>query len=557
MSSLSRRDFLKAAGLGTTAVAAAAVLASCSSSDDSSSSSSSSSDSSSSSSSETTATSTEATNIETVDAEEAEYTEIIAGVGTNWDTPTPWRSNTANDAYCAHYVFETLAIQEEDKEYHPWCAKSWSTEDNGYSYEIELFDYITDQEGRNITASDVVWFLETSKAKALKPNFANIDTVEETGDYSFHVTLTSNQIGVIELIFFDTFIVSQEAVEASGDDFATSCCSTSPYKLTSFTASVNMVFEKTDNYWQTDESLLQPDCIPVIDKLTLAVYSEASQLGNALEAGEIDFAIELDATVATMYEGDSNYSIQEFSKANAIQAFFSGYETRPVAEDVNLRKAIAYSIDIDMIINSCYSGYATAMHDVCNEKAVGYLEKWNDEEYYGYDLDKAAECLAESNYNGESIVILASSSFKTIAEILMSGMDAIGVTSELLTGDLAWITANRLDGSLYDIFINQVGCETLANLWSIRFDPAAYSTGDGTSRHDYELAEMLYSTWTVDGYTEENIDAVHNYIKEQMYAYGLVDHHNLNVWNNNVNMIECVSNYYGRVSVSSCRFAER
>lgn len=135
-------------------------------------------------------------------------------------------------------------------------------------------------------------------------------------------------------------------------------------------------------------------------------------------------------------------------------------------------------------------------------------------------------------------------------------MEAIGVKSELLTGDMAWVTANRLDGSIYDMFINQVGCASLAAQWSIRFDPAGYSTGDGTSRHDYELAELLYSTWVQEGYTEENIDAVHNYIKEEMYAYGLVDNHVLNVWNNRINMIECVSDVYGCVRAEACRYGK-
>lgn len=475
MASLTRRDFLKVIGIGTAATTAAVALASCSKNNGDTNSEDKTTDNTSDTDKNTvgkTADDNSGTDITVNEgAEEAEYVELTIGNNGNWDTPTCWRANTFNDSYCSKLLFETLGIQNQNNEYIPWACKGWTTDDNGWSYDFELYDYTTDQEGNKITSDDLVWFTLTSKEKALKPNFANIESAEATGEYTFRIKLTSNQVGVIENYLVDSFIVSQKAVEASGDDFATSCCSTSAYTLASFTSGVEMIFEKRSDYWQTNEELIPADTMPRVDKINLIQYSEASQMGNALEAGEIDFALGLQASTAILFQGDPNYSIQEYTKANGIQVFFTGADNRPLASDKYLRQAIAYCIDTDMIINSVYQGFAGQMYDTANEKAYGYLMKWKDEEYYPYDVEKAKECLEKSNYKGESLVILCGSGFKNIAEILISCMEAIGVKSEILTGDGAWVTANRLDGSIYDMFINQVGCVSLAAQWSIRFDP--------------------------------------------------------------------------------------
>ena len=66
----------------------------------------------------------------------------VLDVGTtiSWDSMTPFRSNTANNAPYAYLAYETLAKLSEDKEYVPLVAKSWSREDDGVTFQIEIYD---------------------------------------------------------------------------------------------------------------------------------------------------------------------------------------------------------------------------------------------------------------------------------------------------------------------------------------------------------------------------------------------------------------------------------
>jgi len=170
-----------------------------------------------------------------------------------------------------------------------------------------------------------------------------------------------------------------------------------------------------------------------------------------------------------------------------------------------------------------YNGYAKPMHDAAVESVVGYLDKWNDEEYFPYDVEKAKEYLAQSSYNGEELELLCMSDSTTqrVAQMIQNYLLAINVKLKLNIVDSALFSASRFDGAQYDMIIISAGAGSLPAFWSNRFDSTAYEKGDGTARRDEVLTEMLYSTWSNSGFTEENIDAVHRYIKDHVYAYGI------------------------------------
>lgn len=495
---------------------------------------------------ETTGTESEDSTAEAPGEEVAESTtltdnEINVGYGTAIDSLSPFRSNVGNDSPILVQLYETLAVLDSDKVLQPYVAKSWVTNDGGYTYEIEIYDYVSDSAGNKITAADIVWFIEESKERALKPVFAKVESVEQTGDYTFTVTFKNNVFGAIDTLLMHTFVISQSAFEASSDEFGNSAVSTSPYVCTEFTASASVSFERRDDYWQDTELL--PECVRPLQKtVNYKMITEASQLGIALETGEIDLAINIDSSTGSQFVGNDAFEVELVDGPSGWQVFFSGADSSPVANDQALRQAICYGIDEQGLIAGLSSGYATQMYDVFATAVVGFNEKWKNEEYYTYDLDKAKELLAESDYDGQTLTILSSSSATAsrLAQLLQNYLIAMGINCEVNSVDMALYTSIRLDGTQYDMVINTVGEYSLADAWSIRFDPAAYETGDATSRHDYDLAELLYETWTVDGFVEENIDKVHEYLKESAIAYGLVDPQLFTIYSKEAGIIKAV-----------------
>lgn len=482
---------------------------------------------------------------------------LDVGTGINWDTLTPFRSNIGNNAPYAPLLYETLAKLTYEKDYVPIVAKSWSAEDDGVTFNIEIYDYVTDSAGNKITASDIVWMIEASMEAGLKPAFAKVDSVEQTGDYTLKVKMKQDMVGAFEQILTNTFVVSKAAYEASKDQFATEVVSTSQYRLTEFISGSVISFEKRDDYWQKD-NLIPTVNAANVDKISFHIITEASQAGIALETGKIDAYTILDPNTATQFEGNDKFTMKATSYINGYQMFFSGHPSRLVAEDKYLRQAIAYAVDAEGLITGVFAGYGKTMHDPIADTSFGYLDKWKSEEYYPYDVEKAKELLAKSNYNGEELELLATSSttMQRVSQMIQAYCLQIGVKVKLNLVDQALYTATRLDGSQYDMVLNHVGGDSLPDHWSIRYDGNAYKTGDATSRRDEVLNEMLYKTWTRKGFTEENIDAVHQYLKENMYAYGMVQPQNIDIWRSDIGLIETIQTGKGSVDFASSVYAK-
>ena len=266
----------------------------------------------------------------------------VLDIGTTikWDSLTPLRSQVGNNAPWAYQVYETLAVLNYDKEYKPQVAKSWSAQDDGLTFDVEIYDYVTDSAGNNITANDIVWMINLSKEAGLKPCFSKVESATATGDYTLQIKMTQDMVGAFEAILTNTFVVSQAAYEASGDEFATQIVSSAPYVITEFTPGSTMTIEKRDDYWQDVNNL--PECVrPVVEKISFHSIPEASQMGIALETGEIDMAMRVDSSTGAQFVGNDNYTVELTEGHQGWQLFFSGADTSVCAEDVNLRQAIA------------------------------------------------------------------------------------------------------------------------------------------------------------------------------------------------------------------------
>ena len=103
--------------------------------------------------------------------------------------------------------------------------------------------------------------------------------------------------------------------------------------------------------------------------------------------------------------------------------------------------------------------------------------------------------------------------------------------------------------------INTISATYLADHWSVRYDPAAYATGDATSRHDETLAELLYTAWTPDGYTEENIDAVHYYLKDNAIAYGMCNPKVFTIWRTDIGVENEVKELAGYIAPAASTYS--
>lgn len=478
----------------------------------------------------------------------APTTELVIGTSTAWETLTPVRNMGSYSILYSRLLYDTLGFRLGDGSITPVVAKEWSAQEDGLTWEIEIFDYVEDSAGNHITADDIVWMIELLSEKALKPIFNRVDTVQKTGDYTLTVKFTSDIAGTIEEILAHTFVVSRAAFEASKDEFATEVVSTSPYKVAEFVSGSSLTLEKRDDYWRKPEQI-HPTMANNLEKVTFRYISEASQQQIALETGEVDVFASIDGSLLPSFEGNNQYVIAPDEYMVGNQLFFSGHESRPVANDVNLRMAIAYAIDEQGIIDGVYDGLAGLTYDIAPDTVMGYQETWKQENYFRYDPEKAKEYLEKSNYSGEELIVLASNSTRNsrMLTMIQAYLLEVGINLKLNLVDRALYSASLTDGSAYDMVQVSSGGSDYPSFWTNRFDGTSYPKGDATGRNDETLTKMIKETSTTAGFQPENIQAIHDYINENMYGYNICQPMIADVYSADIGLAEPSPFYAGGI----------
>lgn len=420
-------------------------------------------------------------------------------------------------------IFETLFVKPtiSSKETIPVIGKSWEMIDD-YTAKIEIFDYVHDVDGNPITASDVVYSYEACKAAGVQTDTAYIDSITATGDYTLEMKLTEPSETTMLKLITHIVIVNEEAHKNNPD----STPGTAPYKLTSYTAGAEYVCEKINSYWQTDESLVAYTSKANVNKLVFEIITEAAQTTTALETGEIQMAIGADGREAARFEeggeNEDGFAVDTNAGSFSLILLFNCTEDS-TCNDINFRKACLYAIDTETMVRIVLNGAGVAAKDMASNQLSGYNPEWLEEDYYGADIGKAQEYLAQSGYNGETIKLEGSNSYSGELELMQAQLSAIGIKSEIQTFENALWQEEKVAGtgeSSWDICVDGLGGSVVTTAWRVKFNPSNFSTGLPQTGYLDETLDKLMATAHASQ-DPADIEAVHDYIAEQAYAIGL------------------------------------
>ncbi len=417
-------------------------------------------------------------------------------------------------------------------ELQPRIAKSITMVDE-VTAEIELFDYVTDSAGNKIDAHDVVFSYETA---ATSGNFSpkllgSIASIEATGDYTLRLTAANKSKGTMELIVTNIPITSQEWYEGADESERTmNPAVTGPYKIRSFTSGGTIVFEKVENFWQTDESMKADIDKQPLDVINAVVITEGSQRVIALENQEVDVSF-VDTSDIHRFLNDDGTAADGWM-VKAIQdmpqlLFFNGSENSVFKDNEELRQAIAYAIDSQAVRlgGGVPDGIGENVRTVGNSTLGGYNTQWDEEDYYDYDPEKAKELLAKAGYEpGEltlKVMTLTNSGITSAAAVVQSNLSDVGINMEINSYDQALFNTYMYDSTQWDMMIYAVPSQNglITDLWLNAFDARSFEQGTMNFVEDEHLQELLVAA--SEEFTEESIDAFHYYLKDQAYVIGL------------------------------------
>ena len=438
----------------------------------------------------------------------------------------------------------------------PMIAKS--VEQTGdMSALVTIFDYIFDSAGNQIKAEDVAWSYNTAMTEGKMRPLGDIESVTATGDYTVEFKFKKAfGPGGLDKILSECPIISK-AHEATLAQFSTKPVATGPYVLTEYVPGSSLTFERRADYWQTDPALRTLFSQANVQKIIFQVITEPAQHAIALETGTADISASVTGADVSLFDGKEGFTVFKFQDNLTQVLSFNGSEGSPFTKK-ELRQAVAYAIDTTAMCEAVSPGACAPTHTIGNSNFGNYQTKWDTENYYDFDLAKAKELLAAAGYEAGELTVrlLAQNDSRSglMAQVIQAFLADLGITVEINQVETPVFNEIKLDPTTFDMVLDAAaGGDFIFNPWQLVYDQNRNKGTTGTWFKDDQLQALLDTAASSSGFTPENLDAFHQYHKEQVYSYGLLSYFNLVVGVDGITKV--VRDTRGQIIPGACEYA--
>ena len=319
---------------------------------------------------------------ETREETEEEITEIKLGVA-SFDSINPILSKNKNVQDISKIIFEPLMTLKSDYKIENCLAKECAKQ-NETTYIIKLRDDKKWSDGEKFTAEDVRFTIDRLKDSdtIYSSNVQYVTTVEIVDNTTVRIILSQ------EVPFFEynlTFpILSSKYYSDKEFNADIVPVGTGMYKVSEVQDTALIL---TKNEYNTEANNLK------LNKITIATYSSVGELYNSFKIGNIDLISTQNSNLKE-YIGTIGYLSKEMK---GREHDFIAFNTQnQILSQVNVRKAICYSIDKSNIVSSVYGdNYYTSSFPL---DYGNWIYKEQDSSS-GYNVDQAKQILINDGWS--------------------------------------------------------------------------------------------------------------------------------------------------------------
>jgi peptide/nickel transport system substrate-binding protein len=260
-------------------------------------------------------------------------------------------------------AFETLLLFNENYQLTNNGLAESVTQDNPKQYTIRLRQGIEFQNGKTLTADDVIYSFQRIGTKKLGlTGYAatatmDIGAMKKLDKYTVRLPLKTPDPTVPQTLGSYTFTVVPTGYKA----YPAPQNGTGAYKLKSFTRGQQSVHERNPNYWRTGE--------PYFDTVTITDFSDATAQSNALLGGQIDAMTDVAPSQVKVLQAQ-NVGVL-VSKTGGWIPICMAIDMPPF-DDVRVRQAMRLIVDRKGMLQQVASGIGFVGNDLYAPFDPGY-----------------------------------------------------------------------------------------------------------------------------------------------------------------------------------------
>ena len=410
-----------------------------------------------------------------------ERSETLYVSGAAWGPPNDWNPfiawSKANTTGTIGLVYETLFMYDPmTAEWIPWLAESgeWVDAD---TYEMTIREGITWSDGEPMTAEDVAFTFELGQQYAalfFSPMWNYLDSITVEGDYGLTLEFTDPLYQEFANNLLNIAIVPEHLWAGRSEEDITGGMNEDPVGSGAYLYETHSedrnVWIRNESWWATDLLGLTPAPRRIVD---IRTSSNNVALGMVIK-GELDLSNNYLPGIAELSSRgyvDTYFAEAPFMlSANTAVLFLN--TTKPPMDDPAFRRALAFAINTDDIVNIAYAqlvaaasptGLLPSLSTYVDQDVVDRL-RWT------YDPAEARRILANAGYvdidndgfveapDGSAIALEVTCPFgwsdwmEAIAVIASSAQEA-GINIQNVTPDYgAWNSA--LTDGTFDMTLN-------------------------------------------------------------------------------------------------------
>ena len=403
--------------------------------------------------------------------------------GSNPETLDPALNRAIDASNTIITIFEPLLLINENNEVIGGQAESWEASEDGLTWTFTMRDGLKWSDGTDLTAKDFEYSFKRMANPDTAAPYAEtclgmIDGFDaaQAGDTDALNVKASDDGKTLTIVlsypcsYFDKMAafaamspVQQATVEANGDSWCTSAetfVSNGPYMITDWTPSERIVLTKNPNYvggWDSSKI--------VSDTITLLLLEDSSASYAAYNSGEAQLIKDVptdEIPSLTKAEDGGDFYVDTILGTYYVSLNLQ----RDAFQDAKVRKALSLAIDRDYVANTIMQGTYSTADSIVGPGIVdenGYFHDNGNAPYisadYEANLAEAKKLLEEAGYpNGEGYPTIEYSTNDAgyhvpLAEYLQQAWGDLGITLTINKMEWSSFTPARRAGE-YDVARN-------------------------------------------------------------------------------------------------------
>lgn len=396
---------------------------------------------------------------------------------TNLDPQYTYESDSGGQRIMANIYESLVRFDDVKNRIIPAAAESWEISEDGKEYTFHLFKGNLFHNGNELKASDVKFtFDRAMKSPYVSSMVSAIEKVEVIDDYTVKIFLKYPYAPFLKILASQSLsIVNEAAVKEFGDTYGKNPVGTGAYKFVEWKVGDKVVLEAYDKYHFGE---------PSIKNLIFKVMPDRATALVALQNGEIDVMLEvLGPDRQIVLESDNLTMHEEYMAAIDYLIFNTAKEP---FNNVLVRKAIAYSLNLDDILNAGTYNDGLIAENVIPPSVFGYTDKVKR---YPRDIEKAKELLREAGYPDgfeATMNVWAGSIITRVAQVIQDNLSDIGIKLDIVSLE---------GGAFLDALAN--GNFDIAHVW-IMFHGADPDKALTKEFHSKNIGQTNYSSYSND-----------------------------------------------------------